>query len=196
MQSEIQNSKTVKCPYCKAILTVKNSKNVEIKIISCPKCGESLKVSFRKRKEPVEAPTYIPQRPKEVNNRETQAGNTGSPYATKIRFRQKEKNNPRLLCNGQFYELESGENIIGRQTDDSLATIQINTNDLYMSRQHIKIIVNSQKDGVKNFVLGNYKNMNKTMVNGQVVEKEDLIRLSDGDVITIGHTEIQFKLKP
>lgn len=196
MQSEIQNSKTVKCPYCKAILTVKNSKNVEVKIISCPKCGESLKVSFRKRKEPVEAPTYIPQRPKEVNNRETQSGNTGSPYATQIRSPQREEIDPRLLCNGQIYKLESGENIIGRQSDDSLATIQINTNDLYMSRQHIKIIVNSQKNGIKKYVLGNYKNMNKTMVNGQIVGKDDFIRLSDGDVISIGHTEITFKLKP
>lgn len=196
MQSEIQKSKTVRCPYCKAVLTVKNSKNVEVKTISCPKCGELLKVSFRKRKEPVEAPTYIPQKPKGVNNRETQEGFNNSPYATKIRVPQREKTNPRLLCNGQIYELESGENIIGRQSADSFATIQINTNDLYMSRQHIRIIMNSQKNGIEKFVLGNYKNMNKTMVNGQMVEKDDLIRLSDGDVISIGHTEIVFKLKP
>ena len=65
-----------------------------------------------------------------------------------------------------------------------------------MSRQHIRIIVNSQRNGVEKFMLGNYKNTNKTMVNGQMVEKDDIIRLSDGDVISIGHTEIVFKLKP
>ena len=71
----------------------------------------------------------------------------------------------RLTVNGRQYTLRSGRNIIGRQGDTSEATVQIATNDMYMSRQHCVITVTQHGDGRVRAKISNYQNKNKTMIN-------------------------------
>jgi len=98
------------------------------------------------------------------------------------------------MYGGVEYPLEDGQNIIGRKGQTSKATIQIETPDRYMSRQHCSITVNQLPDGTMKAVLCNYQNKNLTSIDGQEIETGDAIRLTNGNSITMGHTTVIFKL--
>ncbi len=98
------------------------------------------------------------------------------------------------MYGGACYPLEEGQNIVGRKGNTSKASVQIATDDRYMSRQHCSITVTTLPDGTKKAVLSNYMNKNLTSVNGQEIETGDAIRLTDGNSITMGHTTVTFKL--
>jgi pSer/pThr/pTyr-binding forkhead associated (FHA) protein len=99
-----------------------------------------------------------------------------------------------LIFDGISYNLEEGQNIVGRKGMTSKATIQIATQDRYMSRQHCSITVTTLPDGTKKAVLSNYQNKNLTTIDGQEIETGDAIRLVNGNRITMGHTTVVFKL--
>ena len=195
--------KRIKCPNCGVVLEVKNSKNETIKQINCPQCKSVLQVKFPPQLEPIEAETYIAPKPSYTDDGATQLsgcdGETqlaGSSYAaTQLGTSPiKENVKAKLLYGGESYLLEEGQNIVGRQGQTSRATVQINTADRYMSRQHCSITVKTLPDGTKKAVLSNYQNKNLTTVDGQEIETGDEIRLSDGNSITMGHTTVTFKL--
>ena len=102
--------------------------------------------------------------------------------------------NARLVFEDQPYFLEEGQNIIGRKGNTSKATVQIATDDRYMSRQHCSITITTLPDGTKKAVLSNYQNKNLTTIDGQEIETGDAIRLVNGNRITMGHTTVFFKM--
>jgi pSer/pThr/pTyr-binding forkhead associated (FHA) protein len=51
--------------------------------------------------------------------------------------------------------------------------------------------VSTLPDNSKKVVLNNYKNKNVTAVNGQQLLEDDVIRLADGNIITMGKTNIK-----
>ena len=197
-------SKLVKCPNCNAKLNVQNSKNEEEKLIKCKNCGIPLKVIFAPQQAPLVAHTYIaPPKNPPVDGGATQlaGGNNGATIlggamsgATQLGPSPKKESSPRLVFNDLPYFLKEGQNIIGRKANTSKATVQIDTADRYMSRQHCAIKVTTLPDGTKKVVLSNYQNKNRTIVDGQEIATGDEIRLIDGDRITMGHTTIIFKL--
>lgn len=187
-------TKRIICPNCRAVLEVKNSKNEEVKRIICPSCKTPLKVIFDLQQEPIEAPTYIAPSPLQPGlDGATQLA--GADYAaTQLCTTPKSQTTAKLLFHGVVYELEEGQNIIGRKGTSSKATVQIDTDDRYMSRQHCCITVKTLPDGVKKAVLSNYQNKNQTTIDGQEIATDDEIRLTDGDSITMGRTTVTFKL--
>ena len=188
-------TKRIICPKCKAVLDVKNSKNEAEKQITCPGCKTPLKVSFPPEQEPMEAKTYYaPPKQPVADNGATQLA--GSSYgATQLVTDTPKICTPaKLLYDGISYPLEEGQNIIGRKGNTSKATIQIATEDRYMSRQHCSITVTTLPDETKKAVLSNYQNKNLTSIDGQPIETGDAIRLTDGNNITMGHTTVTFKL--
>ena len=98
----------------------------------------------------------------------------------------------RLTVNGRQYTLRSGRNIIGRQGDTSEATVQIVTNDMYMSRQHCVITVIPQSDGRVSAKISNYQNKNKTMINGRILDSMKEVWLPNVCDITMGHTTVRY----
>ena len=186
-------TKRIKCPSCGVILDVNNSKNEEVKHFSCPSCKTLLQVKFGPQQEPIEAPTFMAPK-SSASDGATQLA--GSAYgATQLATSsQKAEMSAGLMYDGVIYQLEEGQNIIGRKGTTSKATVQIATEDRYMSRQHCAIKVTTLPDGTKKAVLSNYQNKNLTSVDGQEVETGDEIRLTDGNSITMGHTTITFKL--
>ena len=151
----------------------------------------------------MEAETYIAPKPNYSDDGATQlAGGYGETQLTNGGYATtqlglspiKENTKAKLLYGGESYELEEGQNIVGRHGQTSKATVQINTADRYMSRQHCSIIVKTLPDGTKKAVLSNYQNKNLTAVDGQEIETGDEVRLSDGNSITMGHTIVTFKL--
>ena len=186
--------KRIICPNCRVVLDVKNSKNEEVKQITCPSCKTLLQVKFDPQQEPIEAPTYIATSPLQSGlDGATQLA--GIDYAaTQLCTTPKSQTTAKLLFHGVVYELEEGQNIIGRKGTTSKATIQIDTDDRYMSRQHCSITVKTLPEGTKKAVLSNYQNKNLTSIDGQEIETGDEIRLSNGTQITMGHTTVTFKL--
>lgn len=164
--------KRIVCPSCNVALQVKNSKNELLKQIVCPSCRTPLQVRF--------APQQIPAN--------AYAGTQLVSFAA---------NNilwARLEYEGAVYPLKEGDNIVGRQGITSQATVQIETDDRFMSRQHCIITVKTLTDGTKKVVLKNFQNKNVTSVDGYKLLPGDEIRLSDGNNITMGHTTVVFQL--
>ncbi|MBQ3740945.1 MAG: DUF805 domain-containing protein [Prevotella sp.] len=100
----------------------------------------------------------------------------------------------RLVYGGQSIPLFVGRNVVGRKADSSPASAQIPANDLYMSRQHCVIDVKMERDGTLSASLSNYKNKNRTAVQGRLLTGTNSVELADGNQITLGHTNVIFKL--
>lgn len=190
-------TKRVKCPKCGVVLDVKNSKDESVKRFVCPSCKVTLQVKFSspQPQEPLEPKTfYAPPKQPVADNGTTQLA--GASYGT-TQYAPK-KTSPsshiRLMFEEKEYALLEGQNIVGRKGTTSKATIQIETEDRYMSRQHCIINVSILPDGSPKAVLSNYLNKNQTSVNGQVIGNGDEIRLTNGDRIKMGHTTVVFKL--
>lgn len=188
-------TKRIKCPSCGVVLDVQNSKNELVKQITCPKCKAVLQVKFPPQQEPLEAKTYYaPPKQPVADNGATQLASSSYGATQLVTDTPKISTSAKLLYDGVSYPLEEGQNIIGRRGNTSKATIQIATDDRYMSRQHCSVTVTTLPDGTKKVVLSNYQNKNLTSIDGQPIETGDAIRLTDGNSITMGHTTITFKL--
>ncbi len=204
-------TKRIICPRCKAVLDVRNSRNEAVKQITCPSCKTILQVKFQPKQEPpqqepIEAPTYYapPKQPTTDSGATQLAGSgygatqlAGGSYGATQLVTPKEmpkESNARLVFEDQPYFLEEGQNIIGRKGNTTKATVQIATDDRYMSRQHCSITITTLPDGTKKAVLSNYQNKNLTTIDGQEIETGDEIRLTNGDRVTMGHTTVVFKL--
>lgn len=61
------------------------------------------------------------------------------------------------------------------------------TGDQNISRQHVKI----HEYGGDLFVVEDLKSTNKTFINGYILEPEELVVLSNGDLLKLGKTEFQ-----
>ena len=197
-------TKRIICPKCRAVLDVKNSQNETLKQITCPSCKTILQVKFQPQQEPMEAKTFYapPKRPMADSGATQLAGVGGETLlggslngATQLYTpTQKAAVTAKLSFGGKDYPLKEGQNIVGRQGTTSKATVQIETADRYMSRQHCSITVTTLPDGTKKAVLSNYQNKNLTTIDGQPIETGDTIRLTNGNSITMGHTTVTFKL--
>ncbi len=195
--------KRIKCPKCGVILDVKNSKDEALKEIVCPKCKVKLQIRFQKpepAQDPLEAHTfYGPKTPKPTpqNDGATQLGGVVADGvangSTQLASPQSIVRQASLVCDGVTYDLELGDNTIGRKAQTSKATMQINTTDRYMSRKHVCITVRRLPDGGLKSVLRNDQNKNDTLIDGQPIANGDEIRLINGARITMGHTTLTYK---
>lgn len=186
--------KRVKCPKCNLVLDVKNSQNETVKRIVCPQCRAELQVKFEPQQQPMEARTYYAPRPQQVAYGETQLGGFSSGE-TKLSLPEgKGEKMAKLVCGERDYALKEGVNIVGRCATKTEATVQIATDDSYMSRMHVRIEVRKLSGGGQKVVLSNYKNRNQTCINNHLIETGDEIRLADGDQIKMGKTIITFKI--
>ena len=188
--------KRVKCPQCNVVLDVKNSKNEEVKQISCPSCNTLLQIRFASQQKPVEAHTFLetPQNDSHSDCGETLLAAGASGATELVKSDSQAHSHAELLFGAISYPLQEGQNIVGRKGNTSKATVQIDTADRYMSRQHIAIEVTKMPEGILKAVLSNYQNKNQTSVDGQPINGGDAIRLTDGNAITMGHTKVTFKL--
>ena len=178
-------TKRIKCPVCGVVLDVRNSHGEDVKFITCPQCKSQLKVTFAEK------------RPSASDNGETQYVGGHSEEETVYLGNHDDNvlSAGCLECNGRYYELEFGENIVGRQASSSNANIQIAVADLYMSRQHICINDRQMSPTKVQAVLSNYHNKNSTIVDGQLVADGDQIVLSEGNKIKLGETMLTYHQK-
>lgn len=175
----------IKCPNCGAVLTLKNMIGLENKSIPCPICKKvSRYVDYKKPTQ--QASQYDTDNTTTIGDA-TQLGdklhNNLSPKS--IGKLKKPKTN-------ELYPLSLGKNTIGRKAQSSHATIQINTDDHYMSRIHSVIEVCKKQNGDYIHCLSNAQNKNTTYVNSLKIEKDDRIVLHEGDTLKMANTMLQF----
>lgn len=166
-------SKYAKCPQCKAVLLVKNPTNDKIKFITCPQCKASLQVRFDTPPTPT-------------------ASTTNDDSKTVADPSAQHKHNYALTCQGITYRLQQGVNTIGRRDTHSTASVQVDTADPYMSRNHAVIRVITLSNGGTRAAISNSKNKNATLVNGVTLQPSDELYLKASDTLTMGKTKLKF----
>lgn len=169
-------TKRIKCPSCGVLLDVRNSQNESVKMITCPQCKAQLRVNFSQ------------------DNGETRyVGSSSSSSDETLFVGQKAQATPGCLTfGGQKYPLEFGSNIVGRKASSSQATVQIATDDRYMSRQHLLINVIKLSDEKVRVVASNDHNKNATYVNGQLLNEGDQLILADGATVKMGNITVVY----
>lgn len=170
---------SVRCPHCQIGLKVDEGKiPLGITSFKCPNCKQSIPVSLLKS-----------ENSKQQDDSET------------VLLQHSVKTNvARLLVvededtPSQEYLLHEGDNWIGRKSQTSTASIQIQTNDRFMSRNHICISVKKDTKGGYKYYLSDNNSKNRALYNSNYLEKEEVVVLSDGDEIVIGKTLLRFKV--
>lgn len=172
--------KKVKCPTCGVVLEVRNSKVEIFKIINCPQCGTKLRVRFEQvDNSVVDAKTFIAGMD---GGGETIIAKT-EPFDLKV-F---------IVCEGKTYELHDGRNLVGRKASTSLADIQLEVEDRFMSRNNAVVNVIRTSDYFT-VSIANHQNKNPIKVGTVALLDGDELVLSDGDEITMGTTKMTLKI--
>ena len=100
-----------------------------------------------------------------------------------------------FLYGGHKYPFVFYNNLICRKATTSQATVQIATDDRYMSRQHLAIqVIKASTDNVR-VVVSNYHNKNASYVNGQLLNEGDQLVLTEGSIIKMGNTTVVYHQK-
>ena len=171
----------ITCPDCSSTLMVDNPEGVAVKYIKCNQCGKQLMVRFRNQIH--------------SDGAETQLGGAPTSGATQLGGAKVQQLTCFLILDGKEYELQIGPNTVGRKASSSTADVQLETSDLYISRNHALINVRRLPDGNIKVDISNSKNKNTTKINGVILEDGDAFVLHDEDKILLGKTIVTFKTK-
>lgn len=171
----------IKCPSCGKILRLMDSPTINTSTFTCPVCKEKHIVGSCQR--------YVEQPKPSSSNEETQYG-----PSTQRQSSSEETQIVGQLADvmGRTYQLQLGVNTIGRKGTTSPATVQIETNDLTMSRNHAIVEV-CNAGGQIIHILRNGANKNPSYFNGTLIGPTDQLILNNGDRVKLGSTELTFK---
>lgn len=184
---------TIKCPWCSAVLSVKNQPGIEAKRLTCPVCKKTQPFTAFKLHTPgmknmiTEDHTVYP-------------GMKGDALGPGIL----PADDPRTSTVGELvdvakarhYPLKFGRNVVGRKADASMADIQIPTDgQMHMSREHLVIEVkNVPAKGIVHYVSLFKERVNKTFVDNEELFFGDKIILSTGMVIKLPDVHLRFEI--
>lgn len=168
----------IKCPWCNAVLSVKDSPDNVVKSVTCPICKKVSKFSeFRtvNQRSEEDCTQYGFVTPKQENNT---VGSIISP------------------TDGHVHQLNIGRNVIGRKASNSSANIQIDTgSSKRMSREHIVVDVKDvPQKGMTHYVSLVKEKVNETYVAGQRLSYGDCIILKHGDKLELPDCTLVFEI--
>jgi Zn-finger nucleic acid-binding protein len=166
------------CPNCQTALQL--PVNTDKKTITCPKCRQSAADSAFSATKKEEGDTKTQTNMGAYRNRLYKPG--------KLLFVQ---GDAQWLSPEKGIMLRHGANTLGRLSSSSACTIQLPTDDPYMSRNHATIEVVMKPTGVFAHYLQDNGSINGTFHNGDRLEQGDIIDLSPGDAVRLGHTTLK-----
>lgn len=186
----------IKCPWCGAVLSVRNVPGIEGKGVTCPVCKQKSPFVQCKRVMPrntVEKTDYPRGERTEYRSDER----TRLPEKTEVREQENLTIGSLILTpGGKKFHLSPGRNVIGRKAQASTADIMIDTGEgRRMSRKHIVIEV--KRVPGKGFVhyISLYKEQcNPTFLGNDPIEYGDTIVLAHGDTITMPDAVLKFEI--
>ncbi|MDE6323382.1 MAG: FHA domain-containing protein [Paramuribaculum sp.] len=91
-------------------------------------------------------------------------------------------------------ELDYGTHTIGRRSDRSDATVQLDVHDFFMSKRHAMVIV--ERDFSKGTVVTvcDAGSSNGTFINDRRLGSGESVRVADGDMMRLGNTLFRFSI--
>ena len=186
----------IKCPWCSAVLSVKNQPGLERAMLTCPVCSRKQPFTSYKKHEPKKAPSPNTKYPG-MDDSETNInlGGMGGMQAS---------NNTASMIIGQLtvdgtsikFPLSEGMNVIGRQAASSKASIQIPTgSNQHLSREHLVIEVKKvPMKGMVHYISLYKEKVNPTKVGNQDLMYGDKIILNNGDIISLPDVKLRFEI--
>ena len=166
---------TVKCPHCRASMKVaQHTANMDF---SCPKCKKNISP-----KSEDEAATALP----------TNMGNKDGNKMYRPGMLEMQTDEGHWKHAEKKVNLVRGVNTIGRKSPNSKSSIQLDSTDPYISKNHAKIDVVMTAEATFSHRLSDTGSTNGTFHNGDRLEPDDLIILMPGDTLKIGRTVFKF----
>lgn len=166
--------KKIRCPKCNNYITFDDSsyEKGQILVFDCPQCNKQFKIKLGKDK--------LRDKDRDVDLRQ-QKEEAQLGYIVVIE---------NVFSYKQIFPLKMGDNLIGRSNIGSDVDIAIETSDPSMDRRHCYINVARGKSGDIIYTLRDNDSVTGTFFMNDILSKKDRIRLSDGDVITLGATSV------
>lgn len=185
-----QNIIKIKCPFCGAVLSVKDVPGLNAKSTTCPVCKQKSAIKDFKRvadrqEEKTEYPTDG-----HANEEKTEYHNPVDSDKTLIRkspFDNLTLGQLKVLPSGPSFLLRPGQNIVGRKVvNPPYADFQIPTISNRMSRQHLLVEVKKVPGkGFVHYVSLYGQKANATFIGNNQIEVGDCMVLNDGDIIQL-----------
>lgn len=174
----------IKCPWCSAVLTVKNFEGIETKSVTCPVCKQ--KSPFTKFKKV----TGDDEKEKTHYLKGWKAAEPTDPDNLMI-------GRLKVKSSGQTLQLSPGRNVIGRKASASSADIQLETGENHrVSREHIVIEVKKIPGvGFVHYLSLFKERVNPTFYNMRSLLFGDCVILKNGDTISLPNFDLIFELQ-
>lgn len=161
------------CPECRRQLSFNEVPGYQNMVVECPKCHFKANVSVYQ------------------SGGNARGGHGNDETATLLVAPPSRPLTPGQICvknTGDIHRLKVGQNVIGRRAKSGDADIQI-AGDMYMSRRHVIIDVVKKENGYEHRLVEiNSKNIVK--LNGNAINRGDILLLRFGDRLTLGSTDI------
>ncbi len=166
--------KRVRCPKCDSYITFDETQYAEGQqlVFQCPDCNKQFAIRIGKSK-------LKAIRREEVFDEQENAKECGSIVVVENVFHYK-----------QVIPLKMGDNVIGRYVKGTDINTPIETVDPSIDTKHCIIRVQRNKRGEVQYILRDAPSNTGTFFMNEILRNQDRIRLSDGNIITIGATTL------
>lgn len=185
----------IKCPFCGAVLSVKNIPDIDKKNVTCPICKQTNRfVNYK----PVTPNTDVGKKAT-GNNAFNQKRNYENDANDATQYGPMNFTIGRLKLHGSdlVYQLKPGINEIGRMSKNSNVDFQIDTGESRrMSRKHLVVeVVKENHKGFVHYVSLSKENVNPTTVDGNpMCYGVDKVILNNGAIIKLPDAELRFEI--
>ena len=162
------------CPECHQKLSFEEVPGYQNMLVECPKCHFKANAS--------------------VYQSHSRGGQGASDTPTTLLYAPRSSmdiGQIRVISTNEIQYLKEGTQIIGRRANSGNADIKI-SDDIYMSRRHIRIDV-VKKNGGYEHRLYEIGSTNLPRLNKNLVNKGDILIIHFGDIITLGKTDIRLE---
>lgn len=186
----------IKCPYCGAVLSVKNQAGIESKSVTCPICKQKspfkdFKKILDKHKDDGEHTQYPGD--EEKTSYQNSSSDPGTDVGSGLNFTLGKL---RVMPSGPSFQLKPGKNIIGRRATQSSADFQIlMEGSKRLSREHLVIEIKKvQGKGFVHYASLCKQKTNKTFIGNEQLEYGDCVVLNHGDIIKLPDVNVKFEI--
>ncbi len=186
----------IKCPFCGAVLSVKNMPDIESKNVPCPICKHKYPfVQFKRVQQSNSNDNPATEYPGEEEHTSYASGDR-SRENTDLGQMNFTLGKLKILGGSEVYQLKPGRNIIGRRGKKSEANIQIDTGEKRsMSREHIVIDVKKVPgQGFVHYISLFKEKVNKTYIGNEPLVYGDCLILTHGAVIKLPDANLKFEI--
>lgn len=171
----------IECPDCGMKMSFNEVNGYQNMMVRCPKCGKHDKAGMFRNITPAQQ-QYAHNPQQNFNHGHTVIRPKGAMDPGQLR----------VIATNQVLRLSPGMNTIGRRAMTSTASIQIDTQDMYMSRSHVRIDVKQMGNTFAHHLV-EIKATNKVRYNGMPLGAGDILPLKYGDRLILGNTELIFE---